>query len=183
MGSVGRGLDDRAGTGYTLGAMFSRRIVVLCLALLLPGCNRPKTVSTPSGDVKVEESGKAGQSTVTFTGKNGEQMTIASEGSKLPDDYPKDIPVASGAKIVMATSVNNADNKGSSLVLESADSYDKTLAFYKKGLADNGWQIGATISGEKMTMLTAAKDTRQLVVQIGESDGKCSVTQSVGVKK
>jgi len=34
-----------------------------------------------------------------------------------------------------------------------------------------------------MTMLTAAKDTRQLIVQIGESEGKCSVTQSLGVKK
>ena len=146
------------------------------------GCNRSKTVSSPSGDVKVEETGKAGQSTVTFTGKNGESMTINSEGGKLPDDYPKDVPVASG-KIVMATSVNNADNKGSSLVLESADSLNKTVAFYKKGLADNGWKIDATISGENMTMLTADKDTRQLVLQIGESEGKCSVTQSLGVKK
>ena len=146
------------------------------------GCNRSKTVSSPSGDVKVEETGKGGQSTVTFTGKNGESMTINSEGGKLPDDYPKDVPVASG-KIVMATSVNNADNKGSSLVLESADSLNKTVAFYKKGLADNGWKIDATISGENMTMLTADKDTRQLVLQIGESEGKCSVTQSLGVKK
>ena len=162
--------------------MFTHRIVVIFLVLLVVGCNRSKTVSTPSGDVKVEESGKAG-SAVTFTGKNGETMTINSEGSKLPDDYPKDVPVASGAKIVMATSVNNADNKGSSLVLESADSFDKTVAFYKKGLADHGWKIDATISGENMTMLTAAKDTRQLVVQIGESEGKCSVTQSLGVKK
>jgi hypothetical protein len=163
--------------------MFTHRIVVIFLVLLVPGCSRSKTVSTPNGDVKVEESGKAGQSAVTVTGKNGETMTINSEGSKLPDDYPKDVPVASGAKIVMATSVNNADNKGSSLVLESADSFDKTVAFYKKGLADNGWNVDATILGEKMTILTAAKDSRQLVVQIGESEGKCSVTQSLGVKK
>src|SRR6267142_4049588 len=163
--------------------MFTHRIVVISLVLLMAGCNRSKTVSTPSGDVKVEESGKAGQSTVTVTGKNGETMTINPEGSKLPDDYPKDVPVASGAKIVMATSMNTADNKGSSLVLESADSLDKTVAFYKKGLADNGWKIDGTISGENMTMLTAAKDTRQLVVQIGESEGKCSITQSLGIKK
>jgi hypothetical protein len=163
--------------------MSTHTFIGISLVLLMAGCNRSKTVSTPSGDVKVEESGKAGQSTLTVTGKNGETMTINSEGSKLPDDYPKDVPVASGAKIVMATSVNNADNKGSSLVLESADSFDKTVAFYKKGLADNGWKIDATISGENMTMLTAAKDTRQLVVQIGESEGKCSVTQHLGIKK
>jgi hypothetical protein len=162
--------------------MFTHRIAVISLVLLMVGCNRSKTVSSPSGDVKVEETGKAGQSTVTFTGKNGESMTINSEGGKLPDDYPKDVPVASG-KIVMATSVNNADNRSSSLVLESADNLNKTVAFYKKGLADNGWKIDATISGENMTMLTADKDTRQLVLQIGESEGKCSVTQSLGVKK
>src|SRR2546423_15629902 len=163
--------------------MFIHRIVVISLVLLMAGCNRSKTVSTSNGDVKVEESGKDGQSKVTFTGKNGESMTINSEGGKLPDDYPKDVPVASGAKIVMATSVNNADNKGASLILESADSLDKTVAFYKKGLADNGWKNEATISAEKMTMLTASKDTRQLVIQIGQSDGKTSVTQSLGVKK
>ena len=163
--------------------MFTHRIVVLSLVLLLAGCSRSKTVSTPNGDVKVEESGKAGQSSVTVTGKNGETMTINSEGGKLPDDYPKDVPVASGAKIVMATSANTADNQGSSLVLETADSFDKTVTFYKKGLADNGWKIEGTISGENMTMLTAAKDNRQLVVQIGESNGKCSVTQNLGVKR
>ena len=163
--------------------MFTHRIVVLSLVLLLAGCNRSKTVSTPNGDVKVEESGKAGQSSVTFSGKNGESVTINSEGGKLPDDYPKDVPVATGAKIVMATSANTADNQGSSLVLETADSFDKTVTFYKKGLADNGWKIEGTISGENMTMLTAAKDNRQLVVQIGESDGKCSVTQNLGVKR
>ena len=163
--------------------MFTHRIVVLSLVLLLAGCSRSKTVSTPNGDVKVEESGKAGQSSVTFSGKNGESVTINSEGGKLPDDYPKDVPVAAGAKIVMATSANTADNQGSSLVLEAADSFDKTVTFYKKGLADNGWKIEGTISGENMTMLTAAKDNRQLVVQIGESDGKCSVTQNLGVKR
>src|SRR5258705_8197923 len=110
----------------------------------MAGCKGSKSVSTPSGDVKVEESGKAGQSKVTVTGKNGESMTINSEGGKLPDDYPKDVPVASGAKIVMATSVNTADNKGATLILESADSLDKAVAFYKKGLADNGWKTEAT---------------------------------------
>lgn len=149
----------------------------------MAGCNRSKTVSTSNGDVKVEETGKDGQAKLTFTGKNGESMTINSEGSKLPDDYPKDVPVAGGAKIVMATSVNNADNKGSSLILEAADNFDKTVAFYKKGLTDNGWKTDATISAENMTMLTASKDTRQLVIQIGQSDGKTSVTQSLGVKK
>ena len=152
------------------------------MLVLTMGCSRSKTVSTANGDVKVEENGKNGESTVTVTGQDGAKMTIASQGTKLPDDYPKDAPVASG-KVVMVTSVNTADNNGSSMVLEPSDSCEKTVAFYKKGFADNGWSVSATVATEQMTMLSATKDTREMVVQIAESDGKCSVTQHVGVKK
>ena len=163
--------------------MFTHRVFIVSIALLLTACNRSKTVSTSNGEVKVEESGKDGKSTVTFTGKNGESMTINAEGSKLPDNYPKDVPVAAGAKIVMATSVDSGDSKGASLILEAADNPDKTVAFYKKSLADNGWKVEATMASEQMTMFSATKDTRQLVIQVGQADGKTSVTQTLGYKK
>lgn len=163
--------------------MNPHRFFVLCLGLaVLAGCSRSKTISTPSGDVKVEESGKSGQSTVTFTGKEGEKLTINSEGGKVPEDYPKDVPVASGAKVLMSTSANNAGQSGTSLVLESADSHDKVLAFYKKGLVDNGWKIETTISQPNVTIIAASKDKRNLSLQIGESDGKTSITQVVASK-
>ena len=163
--------------------MIIRRLAVLSLALLfVAGCNRSKTYSTPEGSVTVHDSGKAGQSAVTFTGKNGEKMTIDSEGTKLPDDYPKDVPVASGAKIVMATSVDEKTGHSSHLVLESTDSLDHVLAFYKKGLADNGWKINTTISQPQVTIIAAEKDTRELSLSIQQSDGKCTVTQSVAAK-
>jgi len=162
--------------------MTTYRVVALALLLALVGCSRSKTVSTPGGKVTVEDTGKAGESAVTIKGNNGETFTMNSAGGKLPDDYPKDVPVASGAKVVMAASVNNASNNGSNLVLESTDSMDKLLAFYKKGLADNGWKVEATISQEKMTMLTASKDKRALSVHIQEEEGKSTVTQTVGTK-
>ena len=162
--------------------MNKHHIAVVLMLVLTVGCNRSKTISTANGDVKVEENGKSGQSTVTVTGQDGAKMTIASQGAKIPDDYPKDAPVASG-KVVMVTSVDNGDSNGSSMVLESSDNCEKTIAFYKKGLSDNGWTVSATIATEQMTMLTATKDTRQMVVQIADSDGKCSVTQHVGTKK
>lgn len=161
-----------------------QRALVLCLVPLfvLAACNRSKTISTPSGDVKVEESGKNGQSTVTFTGKEGEKFTINSEGGKVPDDYPKDVPVAGGAKVMMATTATNEGNTGTSLILESTDSHEKVLAFYKKGLADNGWKIETTISQPNVTIIAASKDKRNLSLQIGESEGKTSITQIVASK-
>jgi hypothetical protein len=163
--------------------MIIRRLAVLSLALLVvAGCSRSKTYSTPEGSVTVHDSGKPGQSAVTITGKNGEKMTIDSGGTKLPDDYPKDVPVASGAKIVMATSVDDKTTHGSHLVLESTDSLEHVLAFYKKGLADNGWKINTTISQPQVTIIAAEKDTRELSLSVQQSDGKCTVTQSVVAK-
>lgn len=163
--------------------MSIRRLAVLSLVLLfVAGCNRSKTYSTPEGSVTVHDSGKAGQSAVTITGRNGEKMTIDSEGTKLPDDYPKDVPVASGAKIVMATSVDDKTTHGSHLVLESTDSLEHVLAFYKKGIADNGWKINTSISQPQVTIIAAEKDTRELSLSLQQSDGKCTVTQSVAAK-
>lgn len=154
---------------------------LLSLALGI-GCSRSKTIATPNGDVRVEENGKSGQSTVTFTGKEGEKLTISSEGGKVPEDYPKDVPVVSGARVVMSTSTSNAGQSGTSLVLESTDSQDKVLAFYKKGLADNGWKLETTISQPDITIIAASKDKRNLSLQIGSSEGKTSVTQVVAAK-
>jgi len=153
----------------------------LCLCLSV-GCSRSKTISTPSGNVTVEENNKSGESAVTIKDNNGATLTINSAGTKIPDDYPKDVPVASGSKVMMAASVNNSTNNGSNLVLECTDNMDKLVSFYKKGLTDNGWKIEATISQDKMTMFTASKDKRALSVHIQEEEGKSTVTQTVGTK-
>jgi hypothetical protein len=39
------------------------------------------------------------------------------------------------------------------------------------------------MASEQMTMFSATKDTRQLVIQVGQADGKTSVTQTLGYKK
>ena len=165
--------------------MMIRKLAFLTLSLALliaGGCNRSKTYSTPGGKVTVEDRGKSGESAVTITGNNGEKMTINSEGGKLPDDYPKDVPVASGAKVVMATSVNNEKAHSSNLVLESTDSLDHLVAFYQKGLTDNGWKVNATMSQPQITVISAAKDTRELSLSLQQAEGKCTVTQSLAVK-
>jgi hypothetical protein len=162
--------------------MKSLKISVLCLVLAQIGCSRSKTVSTSNGEVKVEQGKNAEQSTVTFTDNKGEKVTVASEGGKLPDDYPKDAPVVGGAKVIMASATKSGDINSYSLVLESPDSFDNTVAFYKKELGNNKWKSEANVSSEKMTILTASKDTRNLVVQVTEADGKCSVTQTLTKK-
>jgi hypothetical protein len=163
--------------------MSSSSIAVLTLTVLIAGCSRSVTFTTPDGKVVVAQSGKPGQSAVTVTGKDGSKMTIDASGTKLPDGYPKDMPVASPAKILMATSVNDGKTLGFHVMLESTETAENLAAFYKKGLADNGWTIGSTtVISAQMTMLTASKDNREVGIQILESEGKRTVTQTVATK-
>jgi hypothetical protein len=161
--------------------MYTSRIALLTLAALIAGCSRSATYVTPDGKVVVQQGSKPGQGQVTYSGKDG-KVTIDASGTKLPDDYPKDVPVASNAKIVMASTVNNAQGQGSNLTLESTDSAENLIAFYKKGLADNGWTINTTATYGAVNMIGASKDKREAAIQVMEADGKRMVTQIVGTK-
>ena len=151
------------------------------MAVLIAGCSRSATYVTPDGKVVVSQ-GKPGEGQVTVTGKDGTKVTMNSQGGKVPDDYPKDVPVASNAKVVMSSSANTAQGPSSYLMLETADTADNLVAFYKKGLADNGWTISSTGTFGEMSMIGASKDKRELAVQIVESNGKRAVTQTVATK-
>ena len=67
---------------------------LLAAGLLLAGiaCSRSHTFSTSDGKVSYTDKGKdAG--TVTVTGKDGKSATLSYNQNKVPDDYPKDVPV------------------------------------------------------------------------------------------
>jgi len=145
------------------------------------GCSRTHTVSTPEGTVSVTEKGKEGAASMTFTGKNGEKVTMDVNSGKLPADYPSDVPVYKDARITLAQAVS--DKNGRNLVMETADAADKVAGFYKSGLESNGWKIEGTVAMGEMNMITATKDARQFVVQITNSSDKRSIMQTVADKK
>jgi len=145
------------------------------------GCSRSATYVTPDGKVVVQN-GKPGQGQITISGKDGSKVSYNAEGGKVPDDYPKDVPVPSNVKVLMSTSANANGQQGYSLVLESADTTDNLTAFYKKGFVDNGWTVESTTSTAEMTIFGASKDKRTMMVQIVDSNGKRSINQTVANK-
>ena len=147
--------------------------------LLLAACSRTHTVTTADGKVSYQAKGKdAG--TMTVTGKNGETATLNFNGGKVPDDYPKDVPVYTGAKVVMSQSAS--DKHAHSLMLESEDSADKIAAFYQKGLEANGWKTESTVNAAQLTMVNATKEQRQMTLQITDAGAKRSIMQVVADK-
>jgi hypothetical protein len=150
------------------------------LLFVAAACSRTHSVSTAEGQVSYQEKGKdAG--TVTVTGKDGQTATLNFNQNKVPDDYPKDVPIYTPSKIVMSQSVSQENARN--LVLESPDALDKIVDFYKKGLESNGWKTESTMATAQLTMFTATKDKRELTLQISDSSGKRSVMQILADKK
>jgi hypothetical protein len=149
----------------------------ICAVLLSIGgaaCSRSTTYHSKDGSVTVEQHGKDAGS-MTFTGKNGEKMALNTNGGKMPDDYPKDVPVYEGTKVILTQSAS--EKHMHQLVLESADPVDKIADYYKKGLDGNGWKIDGTMNMGGMNMVTASKENRQVIVQISDSKDKRSISQ------
>jgi hypothetical protein len=155
---------------------------LLTASLLLAGaaCSRTHTFSTADGKVSYQEKGKDAGA-ITVTDKDGKTATLDFNQNKLPAGYPKDIPVYSPAQVVMSQS--SSDQNASSLMLESSDAADKIVDFYKKGLDSNGWKTESTMNTAQLTMLTATKEQRQLVLQITDAGAKRSVMQTASDKR
>ena len=169
---------------YSSIVSYGRRLAAALLAagLSITGiaCSRTHTVRTAGGDVSYQDKGKdAG--TVTVTGKDGKSATLSFNQNKVPDDYPKDVPIYSPVKVVMAQSASEKNARN--LMMESPDSSDKIVDFYKKGLDSNGWKTESSVASDKLTILSATKDHRQVMLQIGDNGDKRSVMQVVADKQ
>lgn len=155
-------------------------LLAVCLLFAAAACSRSHSLTTADGKVSYQEKGKdAG--TVTVTGKDGKTATMSFNENKVPGDYPKDVPIYSPSKVVMSQTAS--DKNAHNLMLESGDSADKIIDFYKKGLDGNGWKTESTMTTAQLTILSATKDKRQVMLQITDSGPKRSVMQVVSDKQ
>ncbi|MCX7767219.1 MAG: hypothetical protein N2246_10990, partial [Candidatus Sumerlaeia bacterium] len=78
---------------------------------------------------------------IEIKGEEG-SVSIASEGKvDIPDDFPKDIHLYKGARVVMSA----RENQGFMLLLETGDEPKKVGEIYKSEMTSQGWK-------EKMVM-------------------------------
>lgn len=114
----------------------------------------------------------------------GSSFSFGSE-SKLPDDFPTDVPVYSGAKVASSSRIN--DSKSGELsflvVLSTPDDAKKVMAFYNDKLKGNGWAIEATYDSTYGSSVTASKSERSLAVYIYENKQEKSTSVSLTLKE
>lgn len=117
-------------------------------------------------------------SQMNITGPDGAMTMQSGAGTKIPENFPEDIPLYPGIKIQMV--MENA-GPAYSIVGTTSDSVDDVSAFYKKNCVEKGWkQLMDMTHAEGTSMLHYEKDERVLMVLISVEDGEVNININTG---
>ncbi len=86
--------------------------------------------------------------------------------ARLPADFPKDVPLYPGATVKSA-----GQTAKEMVILETPDTKEKPLAFYKTELPKNGWKLEKAFSGSP-DALQGAKGNRMISMAVLAHGGK-----------
>jgi hypothetical protein len=162
--------------------MRTRTVVLLALCTLTFGgcCRSCREKMMESAVEKAVESGGDGKTKAkidlkkgSFTisdGKGGKVDFGGGGATKLPDTWPKDVPVYAGVKLTFTM----ATDKGASVTFESAEAPQKILDYYKATLLAQGWKSTITSQTDQGGMAAFEKKDvkRSVIVTVSSSSGK-----------
>lgn len=146
-----------------------KRLALLSLAVLLlstgAGCRKltqrftEKAIEKATGGaVEVKDDGVS----IQATGQDGEPAVFsAGRGAKLPEDFPKEVPLYPGAKITAVMSMG----AGHTVTLTTSDDRDAVIGYYKKQLS--GFKQLMAADTEEAQLLSLQKD--KLTVNVSAS--------------
>jgi hypothetical protein len=162
--------------------------------IILGACRRDKSVGTDEGKVtvrekskKIELKGDKGTLTITRGDKEGHVNIKTEEGEtikvsygedKLPDNFPKDVPIYSPSKVMMSQTIDSKKRIMASLSTE--DDPSEVAQFYKKVLPQKGWKIKGEMSMGNMFLIQGGKGEIALNVTINREDQKTIVSLVIG---
>lgn len=137
------------------------------------------TIKSKDGEV-MSMSSKDGE-TFTMKTADGKASVAIGKGAKIPDNFPKDVPVYAGIEINMAS----ADPAGQTFSIQamSDDPPEKIAEFYKKEMKANGWveaQGMVTTGGSAMHMLNFEKGDNTAAIIVMAQEGKTSLSIATG---
>ncbi len=119
---------------------------------------------------------KIGQDEQTFSlsmqGMDGNVMVAGGEDARIPDTFPKDVPLYPGMKLLLVQSM--PEQQGYIIQARSDDSMDKVAAYIKKEVAAQEWKetLAMSQAGDPpMQMLGYSKNNRVLHFVLNSEDG------------
>jgi hypothetical protein len=113
-------------------------------------------------------------------------VTAGGENNTWPANWPSDVPAYTNAKILTAVSSDQiAAAAVISVNFSTTDTAQTVVDFYKTKLAANGWKVNPAVEASTFTVLSAAKDKRNVSVTVDNNSvaGQLKVIVSIVDKK
>ena len=125
------------------------------------------SVNEDSGNVSMQMTGPDGAVTTTTMGTQ----------TKVPENFPKDVPVYPGLELTMA----HADAAAGPFAIQglTADTMEKVASHYTDTMAKQGWTETTNMKQPEMTMAAYEKEGRTTSLMLTTQDGKTAVTLAV----
>ncbi len=144
-------------------------------AVLMSSCGKSDKAASSQGEVKVVTTSQG----IVATDGKGTKVTASGAGNAaLPENFPKDVPMISGAKIAVAMVLTDA----ASVNLIAPSSPDDAAKFYAENLKAQGWKVESPANVAGRTMLSAKKDKRDCNVAVAKHpDGSAIQIMVTGI--
>ena len=124
------------------------------------------TIETEQGTTKIDGSA------MSMTSNDGNVKIVGGENAVIPADFPKDVPIYPGAKVMLAAT--DANEQSSTVTLQVKDTVDNVSEFVAKETAAQGWKEEMVIKqpgDQPMHMLSYKTHNRTVMYTIvGEGE-------------
>ena len=134
---------------------------------MLSACGEPEYTGTQTAEDGTEVSYKVEGNTGTMkfeTDGEGTTEVAWGDAAKISDDFPKDIPVYPGLKVMASSST--PEQGLFSLQGSSEDAPEKVMAFYKKHAEDKGWTTQSSTNVGPMTNVSYKQGERAMTLTV-----------------
>lgn len=162
-------------------------VILVSLGLGLSACSKieekmaEKAAEKATGG-QVDIDSKTGKVKLKQKGPDGKESEVQlGEGSSVPADFPKAVPIYPGAKVMSAVTVSQGESHV--VTLNTKDSTQQVLDFYKKNLAS--FKTDGELTGGDTTMLNVSNDQLTVGVTATKSsdDGTTLINLTTSAKK
>lgn len=113
----------------------------------------------------------------SMTSADGGMTVTAGDSAKVPDNFPKDVPVYDGLVLEFASA--QQDESMYALNGTTKNALEEVFAFYKEKLAGAGWAEQTAVTESDMALLAFTKDKRSVTVNLTKGPGETGVAVAV----
>lgn len=161
-------------------------VVLAGVCLVLTGCGKKvseklaeKMIESAAAKDGVKADVDISGDKVTVKTKDGTTTYAAGAGAKVPENFPKDVYIYSGATVLSSVSVPD----GFTVMLQTKDASDKVVSTLKSKLTADGWKEEMTMNQGEVVILGYKKGERSAVVNVTSANNVTQIGLTVANEK